>query len=327
MTATDFAEHDPVLDPHSDPILAIDMPAELAKMASKELAYLQIVPPCWMLQGDPLLDQVKLLHELYQQGTIVWGAVVQANQILFSHDPAHSCPADIVYDPTGRTPIDTLTTVASRLYQLKNTEQTDPELRRYAEHVTGEQDRAMQAVPSQISGDNLLTSVVFIWRPHLPDGMLSMNVVPLLLHPTQAGVATVLPARFWQHTPFYREWLSLGGSNIDVSPAFYRLNTTGKVWQGFARHVYPKIEQMTGFATHPMPATTTANPPANTESQAFISDCLNCVQADYQQHLPIIRQQQKAAASQTLFDKPWIKWVIWASVAMSLIRFFAHLLQ
>ena len=167
-------------------------------MQEKELAYLQIVPPSWMLNNDPLIEQINHLGKLYSEGRLVWAAIVQANKFLFDEDKAFSCPADIVYDPTGRTPSYQLTNVASQLYALKHTTPDDPELRRYAEHVTDEQERHIQRVPSALSALPLITTGIFLWRPHLPNGKLSMNIIPILVHDDCEGIVTMLPARFWE---------------------------------------------------------------------------------------------------------------------------------
>ena len=99
-------------------VLNINLAETLAHMQEKELAYLQIVPPSWMLNNDPLIEQINHLGKLYSEGRLVWAAIVQANKFLFDEDKAFSCPADIVYDPTGRTPSYQLTNVASQLYAL-----------------------------------------------------------------------------------------------------------------------------------------------------------------------------------------------------------------
>ncbi|OPH33569.1 hypothetical protein, partial [Moraxella atlantae] len=45
-------------------VLNIDLPKILAQMPEKELAYLQIVPPSWMLNNDPLIEQINHLGKL-----------------------------------------------------------------------------------------------------------------------------------------------------------------------------------------------------------------------------------------------------------------------
>lgn len=263
-------------------VLNIDLPKILAQMPEKELAYLQIVPPSWMLNNDPLIEQINYLGKLYSEGRIVWAAIVQANQLLFDNDKAYSCPADIVYDPTGQTPSYQLTEVASQLYALKHTTPDDPELRRYAEHVTDEQERHIQRVPSALSALPLLTTGIFLWRPHLPDGKLSMNIIPILVHDDYEGVVTMLPARFWEESYLYQQWLWHGDSEIETSPAFYQLNLNGQCWQPFKKQVRPTKEELPGFASQPTPY----YPKKATDAGlAFISRCLEMVGLDYQENV------------------------------------------
>ena len=263
-------------------VLNINLAETLAHMPEKELAYLQIVPPSWMLNNDPLIEQINHLGKLYSEGRLVWAAIVQANKFLFDEDKAFSCPADIVYDPTGHTPSYQLINVASQLYALKHTTPDDPELRRYAEHVTDEQERHIQRVPSALSALPLITTGIFLWRPHLPNGKLSMNIIPILVHDDCEGIVTMLPARFWEGSYLYQQWLYYGDNDIETSPAFYQLNANGQYWQSFRKQVRPTKEELPGFANQPKPY---HSKKATAASLAFISQCLEMVKLDYKENV------------------------------------------
>lgn len=260
-------------------LLDIQMPAQLRQIEKKELAYLQIVPPSWMLKNDPLLTQVENLAELYNHGKVVWAAVVQANRLLFDSKSAYSCPAELVLDITGQTPMNELLAVARQLYQLKDTVPDDPELKAYAEHVTNEQDRNFHYIPSFIHKNNLMSCVCFIWRPHLPDGVLSLNYLPVLVSENLKGIVTVLPARFWENTAFYQMWLAKGDDTIETSSAFYQHNKDGTFWQAFEPYIRPKLQELPNFASRPV---IYLPQPATQPAMDFVANCYAVIKSDYQ---------------------------------------------
>lgn len=262
-------------------VLDIDLKTALSNMQPKEFAYLQIVPPSWMLQDDALLEQVNHLSTLYNQGKIVWGAIVQANRHLFHDEHAGSCPAQVVYDPVGQTPLETLLTVAQKLYQLKHTQPDDPELLACANHITSEQDRNSYRVPTSISQTPLITSVVFVWRPHLPDGKLSLGFLPMLVDTNQPHLITCLPARFWEHSSLHKTWLSKHQNVIQTSLAFYQLDKTGDFWQEF-NTARPIANELIYFAKNPVAKQNDHQ--ASELSLDFIKRCFIQSKLDYQEN-------------------------------------------
>lgn len=257
----------------------IHLPEQFAKMETKEWAYLQILAPNWIF-NDPLIKQLHQLPELYQQGKIVLAAIVQANRILFSEEHAYSSAAEIVYDPKGIASAAELQAAAHQLYKLKNTTPDDPELAEFAAHITDEYDRKAFDVPNKISPLGLKTSIMLVWRLHLPDGVLRQNIVPILVYD---DVQTILPARFWQQTDLYQEWIS--GSQMDMSAAFYQLNQGGLFWEqggllrwlgvGKNKKLFPQKQQLQHFAQNPEPYPT---PNASQAALQFAQYCKRCAQ-------------------------------------------------
>lgn len=225
----------------------VDLQHALSVMHEHEFDYLQIVPPDW-LQNSTLMGQIDELATLYNHGRVVWAAIVQANRFLFSDDNAQSYPAEIVYDPTGQTSLDDLLSVSSKLYALKHTTPTDPELLAYANHITKETDYHAHQVPTSLFERPLLTRVMFIWRLHLPNGKLSLNYLPILISDDTENT-TVLPAMFWQKSPLYRHWQKTGGSDVDICAGFFAFGKQD-LWQDFTT-VYPKRDEVIYFATNP----------------------------------------------------------------------------
>lgn len=229
-------------------IFNIDMKDALSKMEERELEYLQMTPPQWMKGGDDLLmNQLSSLADLYTKGKIVWAAIVQANTMLFDDKLAYSCPAMIIYDPKGLATVEQLHDAARKLFELKNTEPDDPELAKHAEIITGERKRDSMDVPSSVSEYSLRTATMFIWRPHLPDGVLRYGHFPILLLDDKA---TLLPARFWRETDLYKSWVE--ESDIDINSAFYSLNIKNNIWGEYSEYFVPKREELKGFAENPV---------------------------------------------------------------------------
>ena len=53
--------------------------------------YLKINKPSWCTNQDPLSDLFANQQQLLEQGNIVWGQIVQANNLLFSSG-TDDCP-------------------------------------------------------------------------------------------------------------------------------------------------------------------------------------------------------------------------------------------
>lgn len=258
-------------------VLNINLAMELTKMQKKEFAYLQLVRPSWMTEEDKLLNQLKSLSTLYSKGKIVWAALVQANKALFDNGP-DSCPAEVVYDPSGKTPVHELERAARKLFSLKHTEPEEPELAEYAKHITNERARQCFKVPPLISDRGLLTTVIFLWRFHLPNGKLTMPVIPILIDDRNEGVVTLLPANFWRHTYFYRQW-QRDNNNIDTTAAFKVLNQNGSFWKSID-HIYPKINELPSFGQSAIYHREMTEE-ANKESLKYIKRCRNVVYSDF----------------------------------------------
>lgn len=264
-------------------ITNIDLKNNLNQLSQQELAYLQIVPPSWMQNPEyhAYLEQLNYLSHLYQNGRVVMAHIVQANRLLFSDDNAHSCPAEIVYDINGKTSIDELSQVAHQLFGLKHTTPDDPELKKYAEHITNERTQLFSRVPKVLTEKELVTTTMFIWRPHLPSGVLSIGYFPILISDTHQGIATVLPARFWKNSDLYQDWISY--NDMDMSNAFLKMSKVNHIWQEFQDYAKPTaqdfnlINQMIGNEID-----------VSEKSVNFLQQCIDTIKEDYEEnHIPI----------------------------------------
>ena len=154
--------------------------------------------PAWMRATDALSEAVDKQALLLAEGKVVWGSVVQANNLLFKPgDSDH--PAMVVYSRESELdarPAE-LRAIAQRIYKLKGATPKDPVERAIADKVTNEMDRTMGwRVPVELTARHVLSAAVMVWRKHLPDGVLTGATVPLLVHDTTKAVM-IVPAEFW----------------------------------------------------------------------------------------------------------------------------------
>lgn len=230
------------LKPYS---LPLDMPTEIAKYPQAGLGYLQIVPPTW-LKNDELYLQIENLANLYARGRVTLGAIVPNQEQLQVQD-VRELVVDVVYDPQGRTDIETLQEVAKNLAQLASVPPTNQQDAIYSQHLQQRQTRLFNYdVSKEISSSPLKVSTMFVWRPHLPDGRFALNYCPILVDDYQ-GVATLLPAYFWRETELYKRWRKVSGSVVDsLSLAFYQYSmSVPDVWQReFASIVRPRPDEI-----------------------------------------------------------------------------------
>ncbi|MBF4488920.1 hypothetical protein IOD06_03365 [Psychrobacter sp. N25K4-3-2] len=224
--------------------LKFDRKIEFANLDRADLAYLQMMPPKWM-KDDVLYEQINQLAKLYKTGKVVWAHVVQANKMLWSSDQAYSCPAGIVYDPTGRTPVSYLAEIAHKLYTFKNTipDTDDIEILKYAEHITDEHTRMLGFdIPSSITPLPLKSTSLFVWRLHLPNGILQSSF-PILISDETAEV-TVLPAKFWEQA-YYDEWIQDSYFEEDMYYGVRKLYESDNPWKKYEKHLRPQVTELT----------------------------------------------------------------------------------
>lgn len=156
--------------------------------------------------SDKLCQPLSAQTSLFRDGVIVWGHLIQANSQLFQPGD-RDLPGEMVY--SLRSPNispDDLAQVASQLGALKGTQPSSPSLAPIANYLTDEYIRVFGlSVPQSVSANPCLISTVYFVRHHLPDTMLSDNVLPLVVMPRQPHFAFVLPALFWPEM-LLRHW-------------------------------------------------------------------------------------------------------------------------
>lgn len=166
-------------------------------------SYLRIPNPAWMSQApknDKLVQLLALQKEIFQNGCLVWGHIVQANTLLF--EPGKdNYPALVVYAPDPEMQMDPrlLEDVAQKSFQLKGTQPRDKDKLAVAQMMTDEMSRPTGfPIPRTIcSIGNLLISITFCARHHFPKKQLCASVFPMVRHAIEPQWVLPLPEKYW----------------------------------------------------------------------------------------------------------------------------------
>ena len=166
------------------------------------VTHLRVPKPAWLRasRGDKLNTLYDHLDELWRDGVVVWGHVVQANQLMFEEGRAN-CPGEVLFSTADhdRVDPDELGRIAHDLFALKGTKPTDPDLSPIADYLTDEMVRVFGLpVPRSVSGPLpcRISTTMFV-RKHLPGRRLCGPLLPVVVHPRRPHVALPLPAQFW----------------------------------------------------------------------------------------------------------------------------------
>ena len=165
-------------------------------------AYLNPKPPLWLRKrpGDALWQSVRNESALLTRGSIVWGRLIQANRLLFK--PGNTdCPGETLYSPNGffDDRMEELEEISHKLFALKGTTPSDPELADFAHAITNEKIRTLtRKMPDSVTGGRAVYhSSLLFHRQHLPDGYLQAGFFPLLIDSSPDTGVMVLPSRYW----------------------------------------------------------------------------------------------------------------------------------
>lgn len=152
--------------------------------------------PDWLVWDSlrEILDRQLLLLE---QGTVVWGSLVQANSALFEPGP-DDLPAALVYshDAHFDSRPQNLRQIGGELFAHKGHDAPEP-LRRIAEWLADEVERAYDIpVPDLLTERQVLITTFVVFRRHLPENVLNGAWFPILTHPDTRALM-IVPRQFW----------------------------------------------------------------------------------------------------------------------------------
>jgi hypothetical protein len=164
------------------------------------MGYLRIKPPGWCKPDvDELHTAYRDLELLLNDGTAVWGALVQANDSLFAPG-AQDAPGVAIYtrEPHWHDDLMRLSEMAKTVFALKDGGGKTAEEREIGAWLADERKRFLShPLPASIAREApVVTSAVMFSRKHLPGGVLSCGFFPLLAH-AKSKAALVVPARYW----------------------------------------------------------------------------------------------------------------------------------
>lgn len=167
----------------------------------------------WPFESNAVRDIVEPQKLLLREGQMAWGAIVQANDILFSNDGPHAqtnAPAVVVYseDEKGLSDPQPLLEVANRLFRFKTVRSADDDARRIGAVLADERVRRLyERVPPQFSpAYPTRIAGIYVDRSHLPRRRLHGAFLPLLILPGRTKGVMIVPWFLWPRNFLEAEW-------------------------------------------------------------------------------------------------------------------------
>jgi hypothetical protein len=188
-------------------------------LAPDDLPALRTAAPYWAVANsdEPLARLFEHVDALLLRGRVVWGALVQANRLLFEPEYRVGAPGEVVYDPRGCAEPEALTELARILAGLKPEDTgtiDDPALARYQAHLRAENTRVLGLpLAGRLLPYPLLAASTYFDQCLLPDGMLSRGHLPLLVDDAAPGLVLPLPAALWPES-LREAWLAAGEERV-----------------------------------------------------------------------------------------------------------------
>jgi len=201
---------EPIMLSRNDLGLALQETRFLAKKPVRTVPFFKhqtvtIKLPEWLqTDGDDQLNDIfNNQRKLFQQGSIVWGQIVQANNLLFNAGN-DDCPAAIIYslDPAIDCNSHVLKKAASGLFSVKGEHVENEEMQRFSDLLEDELERQMKLhVPLFLTKNiQCYYTTIMVCRNHLPNKILSNDLFPLLVLPEQTEATMILPKQYWSDT-------------------------------------------------------------------------------------------------------------------------------
>ncbi len=167
------------------------------------MLYPKIPRPSFLQPGqDDLNTLLASQDSLIKEGIVVLGAVVQANELLFHPGPLDH-PGELLICLDPEIPPEDLRDIAHDIYLLKGESWRDQARAEFSNYLGNEMIRVCGLkVPDDISrGHECFCTTTLFCRQSLPEGILSGNLMPVLVHPGSL-LAIVLPSRYWTEAGF-----------------------------------------------------------------------------------------------------------------------------
>lgn len=170
-------------------------------------------PPDW-LADDPYTQEL-FRHQdtLLKRGRLAWGAVVQANLILFSNTGPHAhlgSGSDLIWsdDPACINDPTPMLGVAPQLFEFKQGRTYDAETDQLGALLADEMLRKRR-IPIPYAWSPAFPAVmssIYLDRAHLPDRRLGGKLLPLLVLPEVTDTIMMVPGFLWPSDFIARTW-------------------------------------------------------------------------------------------------------------------------
>ena len=197
----------------------IDIARSIERLSAEERVALIVERPGWA-DGDALGRFFDHAPALLSKGRVVWGALIQANTLLFQPGMVGGAPGEVIYDVQGRLTGEDLQPIAKLLLSLKGAAPADTSLQEFSTYLADETTRVfgMELLMS-VMPYPLKVSTTWFSRPHLHGGTIGLPWFPLLIDEEACpGVVMVLPSRFWP-SEFRAQWVAGSEGRVIVDPA------------------------------------------------------------------------------------------------------------
>lgn len=153
------------------------------------------------LTGDKLQVILRAQTILRDQGRVVWGALLQANQRLFDPANRRTLPANLLYSPDSYFDenLPTLQELASEINQLKDTMPGNAQLKQLVLALSNKTLRTMRLrIPGAMcQAKEVFFTTCLIHPPHLPSGYLAASFFPIVICPERTEAVMILPSHYW----------------------------------------------------------------------------------------------------------------------------------
>lgn len=173
------------------------------RYAQKPYATKRLPRPQWMDQ-----DELSILYEeqeqLFMEGSIHYGCIVQANTILFQGFPHKNCPANLIYSTDSIVDADPkiIEQIANELYSYKGMKSSKipKEYRKIVRVIKDELSREAFVQNFKLPDGRWITIhflSIMVFRKHLPKRRLIGSLVPVIVEPSKFKSAMILPRKYW----------------------------------------------------------------------------------------------------------------------------------
>jgi hypothetical protein len=156
--------------------------------------------PAWLTaSGDPVRIFYEKQETLFRKGRVGWGALVEADDGVFAQG-GDDLPGVLVFSEDeyfDARPAD-LAAIGARLVALRAAgPAAGGEPGKFAQNVRNDSGRPLGVpVPASVGPKEPMLSSFMAIRAHLPDGLLSGDWFPVLIHPSSV-VPMIVPHSFW----------------------------------------------------------------------------------------------------------------------------------